>query len=211
MWLAAAGGAVVLTISCAGLFKAVTARWRRAPVARRRRRPRRNQRQRRRQQRRRDSQEVASQQVVAANDVAVDNNTEADDAGQSAETTYAPWPPQPMYEAMPTVSTALDQLDLITYRYAAASSASDSDSASHDDDDDDDDGCAICLSPFEDGDRCCVMPPRCYRHHFHRDCIAKWLMTCNNTCPLCRAQLRWLNEAWCTYYFARYKDDLLSV
>jgi hypothetical protein len=57
------------------------------------------------------------------------------------------------------------------------------------------------------------MPPRCYRHHnhFHRDCIAKWLMTCNNTCPLCRGSAAMFNQAWCTYLFAKYKDALLSV
>ena len=49
--------------------------------------------------------------------------------------------------------------------------------------------CAICLGQFEDGDRCSVMPG--CRHEFHRSCIAKWLMACNNTCPLCRAQLQW--------------------
>jgi hypothetical protein len=49
--------------------------------------------------------------------------------------------------------------------------------------------CAICLSQFEDGDLCSVMPG--CRHEFHRSCIAKWLKACNNTCPLCRAQLQW--------------------
>lgn len=51
--------------------------------------------------------------------------------------------------------------------------------------------CAICLSPFQYGDRCSVM--HVCRHEFHRSCIAKWLVACHNhnTCPLCRAQLRW--------------------
>lgn len=50
--------------------------------------------------------------------------------------------------------------------------------------------CAICLSPFQYGDRCSVM--HVCRHEFHRSCIAKWLACHNhNTCPLCRAQLRW--------------------
>jgi hypothetical protein len=42
------------------------------------------------------------------------------------------------------------------------------------------DGCAIYLGQLEDGDWCSVMSG--CRHEFHRSCIAKWLMACNNTC-----------------------------
>jgi hypothetical protein len=56
----------------------------------------------------------------------------------------------------------------------------------------DDDGsggresCAICVTPFEAGEPCSVLPG--CDHMFHRPCVAKWLRQ-RSTCPLCRANV----------------------
>ncbi|CAN6204324.1 unnamed protein product [Urochloa humidicola] len=44
--------------------------------------------------------------------------------------------------------------------------------------------CAICVTPYEDGEPCSVLPG--CEHMFHKPCVAKWLRK-KNTCPLCRA------------------------
>lgn len=42
--------------------------------------------------------------------------------------------------------------------------------------------CSVCLTSFEPDDSVAVLP---CRHHFHRQCIAKWLFECKRACPLC--------------------------
>lgn len=49
-----------------------------------------------------------------------------------------------------------------------------------------DEECAICKMDFEDGDSLKEMP--CH-HHFHVECIEKWLGM-SNFCPLCRYELK---------------------
>ncbi|XP_071737411.1 RING-H2 finger protein ATL2-like [Rutidosis leptorrhynchoides] len=44
--------------------------------------------------------------------------------------------------------------------------------------------CAVCLSEFEDGEKCRVLP-KC-KHSFHTECIDMWFFS-NSTCPLCRS------------------------
>ena len=46
----------------------------------------------------------------------------------------------------------------------------------------DDDKCSVCLSTFERGDVKKILP--CL-HHFHKECIDKWLGECA-TCPICK-------------------------
>lgn len=45
--------------------------------------------------------------------------------------------------------------------------------------------CAICLSPYEAGDRLRHLP--CH-HHFHSECIDQWLIK-NKSCPFCKRQI----------------------
>ncbi|KAK2169853.1 hypothetical protein LSH36_6g02054 [Paralvinella palmiformis] len=45
--------------------------------------------------------------------------------------------------------------------------------------------CAICLGPYEEGDRLRKMP---CGHTFHHACIIPWLER-TNTCPFCRQEL----------------------
>ncbi|KAF7071628.1 hypothetical protein CFC21_076898 [Triticum aestivum] len=47
--------------------------------------------------------------------------------------------------------------------------------------------CVICLAQYEGGERCSVLPG--CGHVFHRGCVATWLHTTHNTCPLCRATI----------------------
>mmetsp|Transcript_112926 Transcript_112926/g.364534 ORF Transcript_112926/g.364534 Transcript_112926/m.364534 type:complete len:351 (-) Transcript_112926:319-1371(-) len=42
--------------------------------------------------------------------------------------------------------------------------------------------CSVCLSAFEEDDAVVALP---CQHHFHRDCITRWLSECRCTCPLC--------------------------
>ncbi|CAL5081217.1 unnamed protein product [Urochloa decumbens] len=44
--------------------------------------------------------------------------------------------------------------------------------------------CAICVTNYEDGEACSVLPG--CAHMFHKPCVANWLRK-KNTCPLCRA------------------------
>ncbi|CAO3588730.1 unnamed protein product [Absidia cylindrospora] len=46
--------------------------------------------------------------------------------------------------------------------------------------------CAICLSPYEEGDILCRL--WCY-HHFHKTCVSEWLVL-NSRCPLCKRDCR---------------------
>ena len=49
---------------------------------------------------------------------------------------------------------------------------------------DDRDSCVICITPYEAGEACSVLPG--CTHMFHKPCVARWLRR-KNTCPLCRA------------------------
>ena len=49
---------------------------------------------------------------------------------------------------------------------------------------DDRDSCVICVTPYEAGEACSVLPG--CTHMFHKPCVARWLRK-KNTCPLCRA------------------------
>ena len=93
-------------------------------------------------------------------------------------------------DAEAAIAIVLLQLGHVTYRRenidAAANSASDPSAGGGAGSEDDD--CAICLGAFEDGDLCSVMPG--CQHEFHKACIAGWLKEGNDTCPLCRAELR---------------------
>ncbi|GFZ09029.1 similar to TOXICOS EN LEVADURA 2 [Actinidia rufa] len=44
--------------------------------------------------------------------------------------------------------------------------------------------CAVCLSEFEEGEKCRLLP-KC-KHAFHADCIDMWFHS-HSTCPLCRS------------------------
>ncbi|KAJ0747651.1 putative transcription factor C2H2 family [Helianthus annuus] len=44
--------------------------------------------------------------------------------------------------------------------------------------------CAVCLSEFEESDKCLVLPT--CKHCFHSGCIHMWLSN-HSTCPLCRS------------------------
>ncbi|KAF5818482.1 putative transcription factor C2H2 family [Helianthus annuus] len=46
--------------------------------------------------------------------------------------------------------------------------------------------CAVCLSEFENGETCRVLP--ICKHCFHDDCIDTWFYN-NSTCPLCRSKV----------------------
>lgn len=50
---------------------------------------------------------------------------------------------------------------------------------------DDTDKCPICLSDYEEGDKCGILP---CKHDFHDQCLRIWLDT-KRTCPLCRLVL----------------------
>ncbi|CAN6162305.1 unnamed protein product [Urochloa humidicola] len=51
-------------------------------------------------------------------------------------------------------------------------------------DGDERDSCVICVTPYETGEVCSVLPG--CTHMFHKPCVATWLRQ-KNTCPLCRA------------------------
>jgi hypothetical protein len=44
--------------------------------------------------------------------------------------------------------------------------------------------CQICQTQYESEDEVIILP-EC-NHYFHSDCIKKWLLEYDNTCPLCR-------------------------
>lgn len=46
--------------------------------------------------------------------------------------------------------------------------------------------CSVCLTAFEEHDEVVELP---CGHHFHRECITKWLSECRRTCPLCGGEL----------------------
>lgn len=46
--------------------------------------------------------------------------------------------------------------------------------------------CPVCLSDYEHGDRCSVLP---CKHGFHNKCILEWTKE-HSTCPMCRVDLR---------------------
>jgi len=50
--------------------------------------------------------------------------------------------------------------------------------------DSDRESCVICVTPYEAGEACSVLPA--CKHLFHKACVAKWLRV-RCTCPLCRA------------------------
>ncbi|KAJ3279754.1 hypothetical protein HK104_001183 [Borealophlyctis nickersoniae] len=45
--------------------------------------------------------------------------------------------------------------------------------------------CTICLGQYMDGDELRIL--KC-RHGFHKDCVDQWLVTCHNSCPICRGK-----------------------
>ncbi|KAJ1273800.1 hypothetical protein BS78_05G012300 [Paspalum vaginatum] len=55
-----------------------------------------------------------------------------------------------------------------------------------DEDDSGRESCVICVTPYEAGDPCSVLPA--CGHRFHTHCVVQWLRT-QRTCPLCRAAL----------------------
>ncbi|KAG0519998.1 hypothetical protein BDA96_08G035200 [Sorghum bicolor] len=50
--------------------------------------------------------------------------------------------------------------------------------------DSDRESCVICVTPYEAGEACSVLPA--CKHLFHKACVTKWLRV-RCTCPLCRA------------------------
>jgi len=46
--------------------------------------------------------------------------------------------------------------------------------------------CVICQDEYQPGDKLSTLP--CV-HHFHTDCIRKWVDECKPECPLCKAEL----------------------
>ncbi|KAJ1273799.1 hypothetical protein BS78_05G012200 [Paspalum vaginatum] len=91
-------------------------------------------------------------------------------------------------DAKAATAIVLLQLGQVTYRRENINAAAASDPPAGGGAGSEEDDCAICLGAFEDGDLCSVMPT--CRHEFHKACIAGWLKAGNNTCPLCRAELR---------------------
>jgi len=47
--------------------------------------------------------------------------------------------------------------------------------------------CMVCLDNFRFGENVSLLPS--CRHHFHRDCIAKWLLERHRVCPLCSVEV----------------------
>lgn len=52
--------------------------------------------------------------------------------------------------------------------------------------------CSVCLSKFEADDAVVALP---CQHHFHRNCVTKWLGECRRMCPLCGAEVLAPEEA----------------
>lgn len=54
--------------------------------------------------------------------------------------------------------------------------------------------CVICLTAYEQED--CVTQLKCSEsHYFHADCIAQWVRSGKNSCPICRVQIRSLSQS----------------
>lgn len=49
-----------------------------------------------------------------------------------------------------------------------------------------DEKCTICMTEFEEGDKCKKI--KC-DHEFHVECLGQWLTECSIKCPLCRTEL----------------------
>ncbi|KAL4199994.1 hypothetical protein AMTRI_Chr03g54150 [Amborella trichopoda] len=49
------------------------------------------------------------------------------------------------------------------------------------------DACSVCLCDFRNRDKIGI-PVNC-GHHFHKDCIYKWVNLNKNSCPLCRSPI----------------------
>ena len=46
--------------------------------------------------------------------------------------------------------------------------------------------CSICLKAFKQGETMRVLP---CQHEFHQECIDRWLLDSNRTCPCCRLEV----------------------
>jgi hypothetical protein len=66
-----------------------------------------------------------------------------------------------------------------------SSDLGEADSDGEDDDDDDAPECAICLSPFVNGEVVCESNNPLCPHVYHRDCLEPWLLR-HEHCPVCR-------------------------
>lgn len=51
--------------------------------------------------------------------------------------------------------------------------------------------CAVCLEPFQNGQRCRVIPV--CSHAFHVDCADAWLSRCS-VCPICRRSASFVSD-----------------
>lgn len=47
--------------------------------------------------------------------------------------------------------------------------------------------CTVCLEGFRLGDVVLSLPA--CKHNFHQECVSKWLLQCNRTCPLCNVEV----------------------
>lgn len=47
--------------------------------------------------------------------------------------------------------------------------------------------CPICFDKFEEDNKVVIL--QC-KHYFHYNCIKKWLLEENNTCPICRKEVK---------------------
>ncbi|CAL4995922.1 unnamed protein product [Urochloa decumbens] len=125
--------------------------------------------------------------VIAAFLACFDNTRNNNQGQQQADDQHHQLPAA--HEMEEAVQIAMALLDRVTYQHRHCRQSTTDASAAARTTTVEEDCCSICLGPFEDGDRCSIMP--LCRHEFHRACIADWLKAYNNTCPLCRAQLQW--------------------
>ncbi|KAI3876722.1 hypothetical protein MKX03_019205 [Papaver bracteatum] len=52
--------------------------------------------------------------------------------------------------------------------------------------------CAICISRFEKQDQLRLLPSCC--HVFHSACIDQWIMLSNYSCPICRSEVKFVDD-----------------
>lgn len=52
--------------------------------------------------------------------------------------------------------------------------------------------CAICLSEYQTGEKLRIL--NACQHHFHSDCVAKWL-SMEKSCPLCKKDIDFVQQA----------------